>query len=169
MLAGLLSADPQTTAGGTNATYWTVAMLTLGMIVRLGSYLCPATLRRSLHRLRLRWGRPRLAMPEKLDPEKARKQWAIAEAMLSAGPDTVVLYADESRVQTLPLVRALWHWVGQQVRIPTPGSNVSRAIFGALEWRTGRWTYLVREHMRADDSSPFSNTCCKPMGPVRSS
>lgn len=154
-LTGLLRADPKTTAGATNATYWTVAMLTLAMIGRLGRYLCPATLRASLHRLGLHWGRPRLTMPHKVDPEKAGKQWAIAEAVLRAGPETVVLYADESRVQTLPLIRAMWHWVGQQVRIPTPGSNVSRAIFGALEWRTGHWTYLVREKMRADDFVAF--------------
>lgn len=70
---------------------------------------------------------------------KAAKQWRIAEAVLGTGPDAAILYADESRVQTLPLVRAMRPWGGQQWRIPTPGSNTARAIFGALDIRTGAW------------------------------
>jgi len=65
------------------------------------------------------------------------------------------LYADESRVQLLPLLRAMWHWVGQQVRVPTPGTNKTRALFGALDIRTGKWTYLVRERMRKEDFIAF--------------
>lgn len=151
----LISTDPATAVGGSEATFWTVAMLTLALIGRLGHYLCPSTVRGALHRLGLRWRRPRLGMPLKTDPLKAEKQWAIAEAIINAAPDTAVLYADESRVQTLPLLRAMWQWVGQQVRIPTPGSNVSRAIFGALEIGSGQWTYLVREKMRKEDFIAF--------------
>jgi putative transposase len=151
----LISTDPASVVGGSEATFWTVAMLTLALIVRLGQYVCPSTVRAALHRLGLRWRRPRLSMPHKTDPLKAEKQWAIAEAVLNAAPDTAVLYADESRVQTLPLLRAMWQRVGQQLRIPTPGSNVSRAIFGALEIGSGQWTYLVRERMRKEDFIAF--------------
>src|SRR5215211_6412514 len=126
-------------------------MLLLSLGAQLQLALSPATLRATLHRLDLRWRRPRLAMPRKTDPRKAEKQWRIVEAVIAAGPAAAVRYADESRVQTLPLVRAMWSWVGQQWRIPTPGSNTSRARFGALEIRTGRWTYLVRERMRTGD------------------
>ena len=94
-------------------------------------------------------------MPRKTDPDKARKQWRIAEAVIGAGPEAAVLYADESRVQTLPLIRAMWSWAGQQWRVPTPGSNTARALFGALEIRTGQWTYLVRERMRKEDFLVF--------------
>lgn len=154
-LTRLITADPATVTPGSEASFWTVAMLTLAIIVRLGHYISPSTVRNALHRLKHSWHRPRLGMPEKVDPQKAQKQWAIAEAVISAGPETVVLYADESRVQTLPLLRAMWQRVGEQLRIPTPGSNVSRAIFGALEIRTGQWTYLVREHMCAVDFIAF--------------
>ena len=58
-------------------------------------------------------------------------------------------------MQKLPLVRARWSWVGQQWRIPTPGSNTSRALFGALDIHTGQWTYLVRERMRKADFIAF--------------
>ena len=79
-------------------------MLLLHLGAQLQLALSPATLRATLHRLGLRWRRPRLAMPRKTDPEKAAKQWRIVEAVLAAGPEAAVLYADESRVQTLPLV-----------------------------------------------------------------
>jgi transposase len=149
----LLHTDPQ--GAGYLATYWTIAMLTLALGLQLGITVSSSTLRTVLQQLGLRWGRPRLAMPRKVDPEKAQKQWRIAEAVLAAGPDAAILYADEARLGVLPLVRALWHWVGQQVRIPTPGSNKTRSIFGALNLRSGQWTYLVREHMYKEDFIAF--------------
>src|SRR5437867_2465674 len=67
------------------------------------------------------------------------QQWVIAKAVSEAGPELAILYGEESRVQLLPLIRAMWHWVGQQLRIPTPSTNVTRALFGALNIRTERW------------------------------
>jgi transposase len=151
-LVSLISADPQ--EHGYGATFWTVSMLVLAVVAQVGVALSRSTLRAQLHQLRLRWGRPRLAMPRKRDPDKAAKQWAIVQAVVEADPTTAILYADESRVQLLPLLRAMWHWVGQQLRIPTPGTNVTRAIFGALN-RTGQWTYLIRERMQAADFIVF--------------
>ncbi len=149
----LLRTDPQ--RAGYQATYWTVAMLLLAVATRCGVTLSCRAMRTLLHQLGLRWRRPRLAMPRKVDPEKALKQWRIAEAVLAAGPDAAILYADESRIGVLPLVRALWQGVGQQIRIPTPGTNKTRSLFGALNIRTGQWTYLVREHMYKEDFIAF--------------
>jgi transposase len=92
---------------------------------------------------------------QKVDPEKAQKQWAIVKAVVEAPVEAAILYADEARVQLLPLVRAMWHWAGQQIRIPTPGTNVTRALFGALNIRSGQWTYLVRHHLRKEDFVAF--------------
>lgn len=148
-LARLVQGDPQ--QAGFLTTLWTVTMLATALIAGLGVVLSPSTLRLGLHRMGLRWGRPRLAMPRLVDPDKAGKQWRIVEAVVTASPEAAILYADESRIQLLPLVRAMWHWVGQQVRVPTPGTNVSRTLFGALNLRTGRWTYLVRERLVKED------------------
>jgi transposase len=148
-LETLLGQAPQ--SSGYLATCWTVAMLLAVITQQLKVSLSPATLRNTLHQLRLRWGRPRLAMPQKTDPDKAAKQWRLAKAVVEATTDTVILYVDESRIQLLPLLRAMWYWVGQQIRVPTPGTNLTRMIFGALDIRTGKWTYLVREHMRKED------------------
>lgn len=158
--------DPQ--KEGYLATFWTVAMLVAALTNKLKVTLSPSALRGTLHQIGLRWGRPRLGMPAKVDPEKAQKQWAIAKAVVEASPGAAILYADESRIQLLPLVRAMWHWVGQQIRIPTPGTNVTRVLFGALNIRTGQWTYLVRERMRKEDFVAFLEhlLVIYPSGPI---
>ena len=94
-------------------------------------------------------------MPLKTDPQKREKPWAIVKAVVDAGPEAVVLYEDESRVPTLPLIRAMWHWIGQQPRVPTPGSNTARAIFGALNIRTGQGSYRIRAHLSKEDFIAF--------------
>ena len=109
---------------GSVATFWTVAMLVLVVIDKLGFWLSRSTVRSLLHKLGLSWGRPRLAMPTKTDPEKAQKQWRIAKAVVEAAENTVILYSDESRIELLPMIRAMWHWVGQQIRVPTPACSI---------------------------------------------
>jgi transposase len=149
----LMQAAPE--QEGYQTTFWTVAALALALTNRLQTAFSLSVIRWALHQLDLRWGRPRLSMPAKTDPEKAQKQWVIVKAVVTAPPKAVILYADESRMQLLPLIRAMWHWVGQQVCIPTPGSNVTRTLFGALNIRTGQWTYLVRKRMRKEDFVAF--------------
>lgn len=158
--------DPQ--KEGYLATFWTVAMLVAALTTKLKVTLSPSALRGTLHQIGLRWGRPRLGMPAKVDPEKAQKQWAIAKAVVEAPLDAAILYADECRIQLLPLLRAMWHWAGQQIRIPTPGTNVTRVLFGALNIRTGQWTYLVRERMRKEDVIAFLEhlLVVYPSGPI---
>jgi len=136
-------------------TFWTVAPLAFHLALTLGVVLQPSAVRQTLHRLGLRWGRPRLAMPDKKDPESAAQQWAIAKAAVEAGPEDHILYADETDIQLLPLIRAMWHWVGQQIRIPTPGTNVKRSLFGALNIRTGRWVYSVFERKTKESFVAF--------------
>lgn len=152
-LLTLLAQDPA--VHGYQASFWTVAMLSLAIFSQFGVQLARSTIRQALHRADWRWGRPRLSMPTKTDPNKAQKQWLITQRVVQAGADTAILYADESRMALLPLIRGIWHPRAQQVRIPTPGSNDSRTIFGALNIRTGRWDYQIREHMYTADFIDF--------------
>ena len=149
----IMQASPE--QKGYGATFWTVAMLIPVLVHNLKVGLSMSAVRDALHQIGLRWGRPRLSMPDKVDPEKAQKQWAIVKAVVEAPPEAVILYADESRLHLLPLIRAMWGWMGQQIRIPTPGTNITRALFGALNICTGRWTYLVRERMCKEDFIAF--------------
>jgi transposase len=150
-----LEEDPHQAHERFLATSWTVPMLVIALATYLNIAVCCNTVRNGLRRLRLHWGRPRLAMPQKTNPEKTRKQWAMVKAVVDAGPDAAILYGDESRVQTLALIRAMWHWIGQQLRVPTPGSNTARALFGALNIRTGEWIHMVRQRMRKEDFIAF--------------
>lgn len=165
-LVTMLQDDPR--RAGYLATFWTVAMLSLAVLHKLGVQLRSSTLRGTLQALGLRWRRPRLTMPTKVDAEKTRKQWLIAKALAEAGPEAAVLYADESRLQLLPLLRATWQWAGQQGRVPTPGTNVTRALFGALNIRPARWVSLVRARMRTDDFLAFLEhlLVAYPTGPI---
>lgn len=71
-------------------------------------------------------------------------------------------------MQRLPLWRALWHWAGCQVRVPTPGTNQTRTLLGALQIYTGHWLYLVREHNAAGDFVAFLEQVllAYPTGPI---
>ena len=152
-IAKLIEDDPGSV--GFLATCWTVAMLTLAVLKRIGVQVSPSSMRGVLHHLGAAWGRPRLTMPDKIDPETAAKQGAIAQAVIAAPPETVVVYGDETRIQRLPLRRAMWHWVGEHLRIPTPGTNVTRTLLGALNLRSGRSDYLIRAPNTAQDFIAF--------------
>ncbi len=122
-LSAVLDQDPHRVNVTFLATCWTTAMLVMVCATRLHITVCRSTVRSALQRLGLRWRRPPLAMPRMPDPYKAATQWQIAAAVVGAAPDTAIVYADESRMQTLALVRAMWQQRGQHVRVPTPGTN----------------------------------------------
>ena len=61
------------------------------------------------------------------------------------GPRDVLLFADATRLRLFPPLRAAWARVGQQAVVPVTGRNAKRALFGALNPRTGhrivlRWS-----------------------------
>lgn len=150
-----MAADPQRVQASFLATFWTIPMLVLALLKRFRIRVCAKTVRHGLRRLGRRWGRPRLAMPLQTDPKKREQQWVIVQAVVDAGPEAVVLSEDASRVQTLPLLRAMGHGGGQQPRVPPPGSHTARAIVGALTIRTGQWSYRRREHLSKGDCIAF--------------
>ena len=53
------------------------------------------------------------------------------------GPRDVVLFADATRLRLFPPLRAAWARVGEQAAVPVTGRNAQRALFGALNPRTG--------------------------------
>ena len=69
----------------------------------------------------------------------------LAQAVASAA---TLLYLDECDLHLLPVIRACW-MKGPRKRVPTPGQNAKRALFGALNARTGRLHHLVRPRKRA--------------------
>lgn len=128
-------------------TCWSVPLLAAFLAVRFRLVLSATQLRLYLHAAGWRWARPRLAPAthapfgqRKVDLAAPLKLVLIAKALASAA---TVLYLDECDLQLLPVVRAMW-MKGPRVRIPTPGQNVKRAFFGALDACSGTLHYAVQ-------------------------
>ena len=135
------------------AGFWTVAMLTLHLTAVLGCALSPTTVRRRLRALDYRWRRPRHEL--RGDPEEGTTMWGLADRIWRAPAEAVVLALDECDVHLLPALRAMWMRRGQQARIPTPGGNRKRAVFGALDPVAGTWHYAVFARKRAVEFVAF--------------
>jgi transposase len=132
---------------------WTVALLVLHLAARFRLTVSASRVRRALHQAEFCWKRPKLAPARRRDP-RADEKTAKIEAAL-ADPTATLLAEDEADQQLLPVLRAMWQRVGTQVRIPTPGQNAKRGVFGALNVRTGEWFYQLTAHKRSADFLTF--------------
>jgi transposase len=134
-------------------TCWTVAVLAMHLAITFHLVLAPSTVRRYLHLFRWRWGRPRLSLENlerqwlRRDPERLVKLQRLARvrAWAERMPDLLhLVFVDETDLCLLPVLRACWQKVGQQLRIPTPGvANPKRTLFGAFDAFSGAWSDLV--------------------------
>jgi transposase len=135
-------------------TVWTVALLTLHVCTRFRVSVKISTVRRALHAIRFSWHRPKLTPARKVDPLRAARQAHLSE-ILAGSPDANLIAADECDVHLLAVLRAMWQRVGTQLRLPTPGQNRRRSVFGGLNIRTGQWHYRLADHKRTADFIDF--------------
>jgi transposase len=138
---------------GHPAGYWTTRTLAAHLARATGVRLSAATVRRVLHALAYRWRRPRLTLP--LDPAAAAIMWRLYDRIAQAPAQAAIVCLDECDVHLLPVLRAMWMRRGQQAGVPTPGTNRKRAVFGALEWDSGRWHYRISARKRAGEFIAF--------------
>jgi hypothetical protein len=68
---------------------------------------------------------------------------------------SVVLAQDETDLLLFPPLRSCWSPVGQAKEVALCGRNARRVVFGAMNLRTGRRLFLVRERQRAVDFQEF--------------
>jgi transposase len=132
---------------------WTVALLVLHLATRFRLTASVSRVRRALHQAEFRWKRPKLAPARRRDPQADAKTAKIAAAV--ADSTATLLAEDEADQQLLPVLRAMWQRVGQQMRIPTPGQNAKRGVFGALNVRSGEWFYQLTAHKRSAEFIAF--------------
>ena len=145
---------------------WTVGLLLRHLWERFNIQVSASTLRRTLPRADFVWGRPKLILPKRRDPH-AEAKLARLDLVL-ADPNATIVAEDECEMHLLPSLRAMWHRRGEQPRIPTPGKNQKRAVFGAVNLRTGAWHYQVTARKRSVEFIAFlaSLLVAYPTGPI---
>jgi transposase len=136
--------------------YWTIALLVMHLADRLRIKVSISTVRRALHRAEFRWKRPKLAPARRPDPLAAEKQARLTEVLGDSQATLVAL--DECDLHLLPILRAMWQRLGEQLRIITPGQNAKRGVFGALNLRTGEWFYHLTDRKRSVEFIAFLTT-----------
>jgi transposase len=145
---------------------WTVALLLLHLRERFRIIVSASTLRQALRQAGFRWTRPKLVLPRKRDPLGDEKRAKLAQVL--ADPQATILAEDECDMHLLPVLRAMWQRIGQQLRILTPGKNYKRGVFGALNLRTGEWLYHLTNRKRGVEFIAFLTSLLTtyPVGPI---
>lgn len=131
---------------------WTCLDLARQLWRQFQVQVSPEAVRRHLHLLHYRQIRPVLRV-RSVDPDYGAKLKRLQDCQQQAQEDDLILlYEDEVDLHLLPGVIRCWTRRGQQRKIPTPGQNVKRYGFGAVNYMTGQLLYRVGEHK---DSAGF--------------
>ena len=127
---------------------WTLELLSLQLAKDTGVQLSDRHVLRVLHHCGCRRGRPR---PGLRIPVRGRRKVLenIKKLVADASPDDEVFYQDEADVHLNPKMGATYMKPGQQLMVLTPGQNVKRYVFGALNTRTGRIVHGIAERKNA--------------------
>lgn len=127
---------------------WTLELLARQLQRDLEVVLSPSYIYRLLRRWGCRRGRPR---PILRVPVRGRRKVLepIDKLLAQAGPEEEVFYQDEADLHLNPKIGATYLKPGQQMQVPTPGKNVKRYVFGAVNTRTGRIIHGIAPHKTA--------------------
>jgi hypothetical protein len=55
----------------------------------------------------------------------------------------VLIYQDEMEIHLYPALARMWAPVGQQPKVPAPGKNEKKVVYGGVDYRSGKMTYTV--------------------------
>jgi transposase len=91
---------------------------------------------------------PFVASPDPDYQKKFRKLVSLQRR--SQEGKVILLYEDEVDLNLLPGIMSCWTKRGTQKRVPTPGQNVKRYGFGAVDYFTGHVVFEVSEHKDSD-------------------
>jgi putative transposase len=147
-LCAAVEQDPR--AAGYPFSVWTCADLVRHLIRRGFASVSAETIRQHLHGLRYRLLRPVLSINSP-DPDYAAKEQQLAHYREQARRrEIILLYEDEVDLNLLPGVIGCWTKRGTQRRVPTPGQNVKRYGFGAVNLISGQLTFRINERKNSD-------------------
>lgn len=142
-LLALLSKVPR--AYGWCRTRWSCATLAAQLKLQRGVDVSAETVRRWVHEVGWVWKRAKLSAKDD-GPERVERLAMIRAAFETLGKDGIraaMVFADELDIHLLPKVGYQWMPKGEQVEIPTPGTNEKNYLAGALDIVTGSITHCV--------------------------
>lgn len=130
---------------------WTQELLILVVRKQTGIKISTSTMSRTLARHQVRLGRPKpiVACPWKKG-RKTRRLNKIRRLIENLPAGHVVVYADEVDIHLNPKIGADWMLRGTQKRVLTPGKNEKRYLAGALNAKTGQFSYVEGERKNSD-------------------
>jgi len=133
---------------GWERSNWTLELLAYQLAQDTGVEVSDRHVLRVLRRCGCRRGRPR---PGLRIPVRGRRKVLenIDKLVANASPRDEVFYQDEADVHLNPKLGATYMKPGQQRVVLTPGKNVKRYVFGALNARTGGVVHGVAPHKNA--------------------
>lgn len=139
---------------GWERSNWTLELLALQLAHDTGVEVSDSHVLRVLRRCGCRRGRPR---PGLRIPVRGRRKVLqnIEDLVASASADEEVFYQDEADVHLNPKMGATYMKPGRQMLVLTPGKNVKRYAFGALNTRTGRVVHGVTQRKDAATFTQF--------------
>lgn len=131
---------------GYQRTTWTQELLILVAEQRTETKISVSTMSRLLASLEIRQGRPK-PIVECPWPEaaKQRRLAQIRRLERQLLPGEVLLYVDEIDIHLNPKIGTDYMLKGQQKQVLTPGKNEKRYLAGALNFATGRLTWVEAE------------------------
>lgn len=134
---------------GLHLTVWSVLTLAAFLFRRTQKEVSRSQLRRILHEEGYRWSRPKLSLKHRQNRvlyESVRKRLLRLERRARKKKGRFVLiYADESEFHLNPGLVAMWAKRGRQPKVPSAGQNRKVAVFGGVNYCTGRMVWHLAE------------------------
>jgi hypothetical protein len=129
---------------------WTCFDLAKYLVEKGFELVSDETIRRVLQKLNFRVIRPVLSINSP-DEQYETKVAHLKECQkLAREGKMILLYEDEIDLNLLPGIIRCWTRRGSQRKILTPGQNVKRYGFGAVNFLSGRITYRISERKNSD-------------------
>ncbi len=125
-------------------TRWSCATLASELKARRGVMVSREKVRRWLHELGYVWKRTRHAAQDS-DSERISKLARIRHLIEHLRPSEMLFFVDELDIHLLAKIGYEWMLKGTQTEVMTPGTNKKQYLAGALDYLTGKITYVVGE------------------------
>jgi transposase len=152
-LQNLVEQDPR--QAGYPFSSWTCAELVRELTKKGFEKISCETVRVHLHSLGYRLLRPVLSIASP-DPNYTRKEKALERYKKQAKKGEILLYfQDEIDLNLLPGILRCWTLSGTQHKVMTPGLNVKRYGFGAVNYTSGKTLHRIDEHKNSDAFCAF--------------